>query len=127
MPPADTLSRDIAHLMAAIDAGDDTALPALADALEEAGSPMAEGLREAVTTAAVSPAGPAPYSWHALASVARGRTVGERLLATLPEDWHDRMRARHGNVANWSGYPTRSAAYLALAEALTPKEATYAR
>lgn len=37
---------DIEALFAAIDGGDDSALPPLADALEEAGDPRAAGVRE---------------------------------------------------------------------------------
>ena len=40
--------RDQAALCATIDAGDDSALPILADALEEASDPRAAGLRRLV-------------------------------------------------------------------------------
>ena len=43
-----TTTEDITRLCAAIDGGDDSALPILADALEEAGDPRAPGLRRAV-------------------------------------------------------------------------------
>jgi hypothetical protein len=80
---------DTGRLCAAIDAGDDSALPALADALEEAGDPRADGLRHVL--------GYWPGYWPEPARDGRG-------------GYTSNLSARHLETA------TRSAAFLALAD-----------
>lgn len=90
-----TATQDIAALCAAIDAGDDTAVSPLADAMEEAGDPRAAGLRlRHRSELKRSPKG----TWY-------------WLPPSWGSDWiPERLRY---------GHPSRSAAFLALAEALT--------
>lgn len=108
---------DYAALCAAIDAGDDTALGPLADCLEELGDPRAAGLRARNPYLAPRKGeGGAKWGWERYSAPRHTspfrylpRTVFERLppLSVI---------GRKGTPALW--YPTRSAAYLALAAAL---------
>jgi hypothetical protein len=98
-------------LCSAIDAGDDSALPILADALEEAGDPRADGVR-LVVAGRYEPArnGVGCY-W----------TEFDDEAGAIPAALFGRaIRLRLHRV--WTGstlhYDDRSAAYLALAEAL---------
>jgi hypothetical protein len=93
-------------LCSAIDAGDDSALPILADALEEAGDPRADGVR-LVVAGRYEPA--------------RNWTEFDDEAGAIPAALFGRaIRLRLHRV--WTGstlhYDDRSAAYLALAEAL---------
>jgi hypothetical protein len=121
-----TMSADALALCAAIDTGDDVALLALADAMEEAGSQLARGLRLVLVEKQLPLAGVNHYRWEGRVSPTDSTTgwgayvprqtldrmVGGTLCPeeSLPDDppewWH------------WREYPTRSAALLALAEAL---------
>jgi len=112
-----TMTSDFLALCAAIDAGDDSALPALADWLEEAGDPRAAGLRRFAHRPALEiDAQPCRmaglWAWHILSDEYVGCLAREVFL---------RLR-KAGHGVQWAGkralYPTRSAAYLALAEAL---------
>ncbi len=106
----------VVALCAAIDAGDDTALPALADALEEAGKEAA-GLRFAHANRK-SPNGSlmrtGPYCWPYCWFFARKRS-----WAGMHPDRHTIVIAPPKKSGWGPNYPTRSAAYLALAAALT--------
>lgn len=115
----------VAALLWAIDDGDDSALPILADALEEAGDARGQGLRGV----SVDPffGGPNRRDGAEGWFFARGagllaghceptfdRLAGELVeMDTLAKDGsaHERHPCRR--------YPTRSAAFLALAQALT--------
>jgi hypothetical protein len=137
----DTLAPDlraaIAALCAALDAGDDSALYALADALEEAGDPRAAGLRAVRLSPAAchlprgdgarcywqpGPINPADPCWGGVPPPPHA----------VPRDLFARLLANpHLGVARHAGgwpvqvyYPSRSAAYLALAEALAEEAAT---
>ena len=113
------LSSDIAQLCLVIDAGDDSALPALADALEEAGDARAAGMRHDIV----------PSHWGREASFSCGchrcpahqgsvpLETYARLPGVIPE-W-ERIHADGQVAGNLVSYPTRSEAYLALAEALS--------
>ncbi len=140
------LSLDAAALCAAIDAGDDTALAPLADALEEAGDGRAAGLRRLddpsilLDNGAARPTSSASgWSWwlrvtqmdvpqyrreigwsiaivlgrHSLPPAVFDRLIGGELTV-----WDDVYGATHKSRT----YLRRSAAYLALAEALTETE-----
>lgn len=106
---------DLAALCAAIDAGDDSALLPLTDLLEEIGDPRAAVLRGSLPHEQPLRG---PNSW-----VIESRFLPRRVWGRLgggsgvtnnlpePDGGHPGGLIRH--------YPTRSAAYLALAEALT--------
>jgi hypothetical protein len=127
------LEQSIAGLCAAIDAGDDSVLPILADALEDAGDPRADGLR------LVGDRQPERNTWianiDADAPLQEGsplwlwrRTRPLRARAGHPERLAPRLFERLPHPAsNYVAqlgrdhvrpYPTRSAAYLALGAAL---------
>lgn len=103
-----------AALCAALDAGDDTALPILADALEEADSPLSAGLRAIP---------PDARPLHSLDRTWRWFSAGwwEDDRSTVAEAVFNRLPAGSPG-ATWRDYPTRSAAFLAIAEALTAQE-----
>lgn len=114
-------AHDIAALCAAIDAGDDSALPVLADALEEAGDGRAKGLRDILWYGDIMPIrrnglyAETLWAWEPT----RGR--GPHLPHRVRRSWFDRLPPLNapGRVqAPAMTYPTRSAAYLALAAAL---------
>lgn len=119
-----TMTPDILALCAAIDAGDDTALLALADALEEAGDPRAAGLRSVGDRwpADIRYGGPAWAFWGGSPSPSRDNAWHD---SHLPAWQIGRMlrAVGHAGEAMHTGvgvrYPTLSAAFLALAEALT--------
>jgi hypothetical protein len=107
--------RDLAALTAALDAGDDTALPALADALEEA-----ELRRAGAAPPEARPDVPGCYrwGWRRDGEASPPGAIFARLLrwrvAIAILDYEPRLSVQGG----WVGYPSRSAAFLALSEAL---------
>lgn len=114
------ITTDHTALLAAIDAGDDSALPTLADLLEERGEVRAAGLRSLIGSGRQ----PGRYSerpvsspWYWSAAEAARQTPEE-----IP--WHAMglLRGvgwdRYEDGVWWVCYPTRSAAFLALARAL---------
>ena len=113
-----TMTPDILSLCAAIDAGDETALVALADALEEAGDPMAAWLRVVIADRYE----PAIFSdTHKIAFWLR---VPDDPPGTLERSYLDfaifhRLPRRGAKYVTdqYIGY-SLSAAYIALAEAL---------
>lgn len=147
-----TLTADIAALCAAIDQGDDEALPALADAMEDAGDPRAAAIRRMTAHGPRWERDYRPAKCEADRTHARrnGRdgwgwlsdeymTPGGVMSARVDVAVYRRLAgrgctpfARHGgpdNVAFLHSvrakvYPTRSAAYLALAEALAKEGAS---
>lgn len=152
-----TTTQTITDLCALIDAGDDSLLPILADALEDAGDGRAAGLRMFAwksatgdpdyTPAAVdferrgtpTPSGNLYHINMAASPHRRGEAIWwegregytahclvRAVFARLPNppsDWYVRDACRHRYVygSEFGGmiFPTRSAAYLALAAALT--------
>lgn len=125
-------SDTIAALCAAIDAGDDGALPILADALEGAGDPRAAGLRRIMAFGRLlAPRRlggnvSAEHRWH------WREMLGEPILPhDLRRDhwqgaWCAGLHAANDYFAvtgrrreNRLYYPTRIAAYLALAAAMS--------
>ena len=142
----DTLARDIAALLFAVDAGDGesrpvladamndwetlsaAALPALADALEELGSPRATGLR-AVIALDTHPV-PDQKAWHLRAHYYYWHTdrtwrregPGGPAPKLLAEGVFERIDMGVAGYVFGACYETKLAAYLALAEALTPEE-----
>jgi hypothetical protein len=110
------LSRDIAHLRQLIDDGDDTALPILADAMEEAGDPRADGLR------LVGDRKPLVTGWATWYHDANGNDG----VSALPyrRVWL-RIETRRAAYVSDSciSFRSRSIAYLALAEALVTEPA----
>lgn len=117
----DTLTRDIQSLCRLIDAGDDSVLPILADALEETGRPHG-GLRDT----------------DRLPRAQYGYFSSEGILVNLSSpEWHWdngrpsrhrysvgrrqflRLRGGECRYGDSRAYPTRSAAFLALAAALS--------
>ena len=115
-----TLTHDIRALLAAIDAGDDTALGPLSDALEESGEKLAAGLRR-IEAGRDGPDlntdCPADRCW--------GWYAEAELMGVHPLDdavWDRLSRARPVVEGGWVGYPTRSAAFLARGGAATEGE-----
>jgi hypothetical protein len=102
----------VAALLAAIDAGDDGALPILADALEEADDPLVAGAR--LIGDARPWAGHEVFAWlrwiPSPNSCPSGGFVSQHVF--------DRLRGQKRRTANYVYYHTRSAAYLALARTL---------
>lgn len=119
-----TFARAFLALTAAIDAGDDSCLPVLADWLEEAGCQTQRSWRIIADASAFRPCPPCeaiPHGWSwrdawnwAWEGDGRGRLHSEfydRLCAQpMPRDENRR--------GLYITYPTRSAALMALAEAL---------
>lgn len=121
----DTLTFDALALCAAIDGGDDTALPILADWLEEAGDARAAGMRLAGRH---RPQLLHPPFLRSASDLYCWLPPDERpdrnlLPCVLPAHVYARLmppatsRLSHRVLAR--AYPTRSAAFLALAEALS--------
>lgn len=116
---------DALSLLAAIDAGDCSALPILADALEEAGDARTAGLLRLV--GAREPfsvgvgRGPEPYAWYEgrddLADRQPSYYLPCLLFRQLPPS-----ECQLGPGAEGRYYRTRSAAFLALALALEEVE-----
>jgi hypothetical protein len=123
-----TATDTIAALCRAVDKGDGSVLPILADALADDDDPRAEGLREAAA--------------HAVPRSDYGRWTWQESVSSDPAAWHEvrnevvpaavyarlsggRVRnrrsyvGRNGWVVANRNYRSRSAAYLALAEALS--------
>jgi hypothetical protein len=116
------LTPDALALLAALDAGDDGVLPILADLFEEAGDGRAAGLRRLAgryrPAWAYRPGGVAGGGWrraNRLAPDAAPHALPGYLWDALPEC--GRWLEYAGGEA-WYKYPTRSATFLALAEAL---------
>lgn len=111
------LSRDLAALTAAIDAGDDIALPMLADVLEEMGDARAAGLRRVGNR---SPG----WERHAVGRLHWWQRAPSkrylRILCTVPAKTFARLQTEPKYVAGeLRYYRARTAAFLALAAALT--------
>lgn len=118
-----TLTSDITALCLALDAADEAdvahLLAAMADAMEEAGDGRAAGLRDNLAWApypAYRPATAPDGAWH----WHRGRMeLRERgFVWHIPEHVFDRLPGVATGDVIWLS-PTRSAAFLALAEALS--------
>ncbi len=124
-----TDATDLARLLAALDDGDDSMLPIVADLLEEAGDQRAVGLRRVAGWHAYTgfqphlreaPVAGEPRIWGWIPNLPGNEKYAYGLLKPAV---FSRLR---DNV--WPGipegryYPTRSAAYLALAAALTPSQ-----
>lgn len=110
-------------ICAAIDAGEDSALPYLTDWLEEHGDPRAKEMRD---IARLALSGSPDYtqtrddnSWiaHPAEGVRNNYPTAHRLA------WDVWLKLPGRGDGQWAGkkssYPTRSAAFLALAEALS--------
>lgn len=113
-----TLTPDIRTLCAAIDAGDDTALLALADAMEEGGDGRMVGVRKAILCGYV----PMIYSWCREGNYPTYTGFTPSPGSIVPAKVWDRLtgwRSRNGSLT--ACYYSRSAAFLALAEALASK------
>jgi|ERR1700733_1332669 len=130
-----TFTTDLTHALAAItaavDAGDDSPLTdgVWADLLEETGDSRAAGLRRAVAYAqahadAASGWGKASsgYGWRQTASNSWTGAVEPRIFDRLPEPEEPGFRHIWNDV-DMVIYPTKTAAFLALAAALTPETA----
>ena len=120
-----TMTTEITHLLAALDAGDDSVLPILADALEEAGDPRAAGLRRVGDRRPWALWDRWRWLWGALDAGLGAPVTPESLAAVLEKPIWDRLQGdRPGPEQGWSDsarfveYDTASAALLALAEAL---------
>ncbi len=116
------LALDIAALCAAIDAGDDAVLPILADALEEAGDALAVGLRLAAEYAGLlgcnDPDSRRQPEWGWYDIDFADSSTEDALWCRL---WHAapcHILGSEGD-ASMTLHPTRSLAFLALAEALS--------
>lgn len=122
--PTDTLDPlSLPHargLLAALDAGDDGALLPLADMLEECGDPRAAGLRRHL-------AGPTCRAVPARVLLVPGKVMRwgwqhgySTRHAVGADPWESLVRAGGADYrwGDWLVYPSRSAALLALAEAL---------
>ncbi len=108
---------DIDAICVAIDGGDDVAILILADALEEAGDQRWLGLRTVVTTGNR----PAIYYDNTAAwtrDVGAECCVGVEVFIHLPPGVDGCLPHATHVAGNTVWYPTRSAAYLALAAAL---------
>lgn len=106
------MTPDIAALRVAIDEGDNDTLPILADALEEAGDRLAQGVRLCRHVWLCTDSDESPQQWRIGLGKPEGE-VGEYFVgySNLRVDWQ--------RIGGWGQYyPSRSAAYLALAEAL---------
>ncbi len=110
---------DVAALCRAIDDGDDTALPILADALEEAGDERVRGMGSVCVLYPAKMPSRIGGLWHWYKHNPRRAYLGHHLIARV----FDRLPpldvpGREGTYA--MHYPSRSAAFLALATALLP-------
>ena len=112
-----TILDDIAMLCRVIDAGDDSALAPLADALEEAGDARAAGLRR-TEKHLPRPYGPRYWCWLAASGCERVNAQPDD-ADVLDDDLFARLRDVWSPVPHHAVYDTRSEALLALAEALT--------
>ena len=97
------MTTDLAALLAALDRGDDSALPAIADWIEEAGDRQPHEKEEGCVPAWLVDSGP-----------------GQRRPEPI-EGWYGWWYEYTRGVIVDS-YPTRRAAYLALAAALVPSQ-----
>ncbi len=108
------LADPVAVLRAVIDAGDDSALTALADALEETGDARAAGVRLIDGQKPDELYDESGWVWLSQPGCPTG--LSQRVFGGLVEDEEERRNDQERI------YPTRSAAFLALAEALTESE-----
>lgn len=119
-----TTTDTVRRLCAALDAGDDAVLPILADALEDAGEDvLAAGLRLVCVPWSGCRKRPrhvrGSWGWRCDPRKRRAADlVSADIAARLPARWAGATIPDHGYSTH--RYPTRSAAYLALAAALTP-------
>lgn len=135
------MTPDMSAMCLAIDDGDDSALPDLADALEEAGDKRAEGLRRICPDSRFRclawPArfvfhGPSrrwSWGWIDGSHPPHGADASTFFRSQLAESIYRRLLGRSAShtfapsasaytASRAKVYPTRSAAYLALAAAL---------
>lgn len=116
-----SITPDITALCAALDAGDDSALGPLADALEEAGDPRAAGMPPAIDawrdTRPDWNDGPDETRWGWWEECDDSHAGGWAQYAILTRSEFAALPGQESRP-HWKGYPSRSAAYLALAEAL---------
>lgn len=117
-----TTTTDYAALCAAIDAGDDGALLPLADWLEETGDPRAAGMRRASAFRAGHWLGlkDGPAHWCSLGSNPQRSGLDDEVFDRLAGGEVHVTEQRRYEQFRQRVYPSRSAAYLALEEALTP-------
>lgn len=109
-----TLESAITGLCLAIDEGDDTLLPILADALEDADDPRAAGLREIIRLRKRPPKFQLPGG-----AVAFGWQNGSGHEWSVGGECWSRLRMSWDHIwGDWLIWWTRSAAFLALAAAL---------
>lgn len=114
-----TDTADFAALCAAIDEGDDGQLPILADWLNDAGDPRAGGAAEVLSRLAAHPPGQITSDWVGARRTACrrcGHYGATHLISVAGDDghwWEEAVCILCGRME-----PTRSAAFLALAEAL---------
>ena len=119
---------DALALLVAIDAGEDDCLPILADLLEEMGDPRATGLRRlrdakepdgCEQIAPFAGADSSPYGWtrHGAAVSDAARHWPHAIRISVFERIQGGSERRHQSIAE-KRFPSRSAAFLALAEAL---------
>lgn len=116
-----TMTLDITALCNAIDAGDDVAIAVLADALEEAGDPLATGLRLATVYHPDDSDAYWGYQWWDNAGTGHGAAeVTPDIMDRLKESvqYPNGVGTGPGWCDRFAYYGTRSAAYLALAEAM---------
>lgn len=114
----------VAGLRAAIDAGDESLPPILADALEDQGDPRAPWLRRIARNhrlrPAASTAGAGGAYWFLRTNLRLPRAsyhLGVRLFNQLPLPQPPGYDGRNSAVQPYLRYPSASAALLALAEA----------
>ncbi len=120
-----TMTTDIRNLCAAIDAGDDSAILPLADALEEAGDVRAAGLRQFASSGRKPSDGWGNGSrsrWYLCNGVSEMHSQKYHAIAApvyrrveVGETW---ARSGHVIAGEYLEWDSRSAAILALAEAL---------
>ncbi len=115
-------SPDAVALRTAIDQGDDSAMPALADLLEEVGDPRADGLRRVLQRmrCPYGVGGSVEAGWTRTARVADDGGWSGFLLDAIPADTFARLPSgrRVRTEIDRVGFLSRSAAFLALAEVL---------
>jgi hypothetical protein len=114
---AGSLTRDLQALYAALDSGDDSVLPILADALEESGDPLAASMRGSFLhkrPELVLPNPGADCRWGWQIGYGQRHNVARNNKKVLAALSLHLLQTRWGD---WFLFPTRSWAYMALAEA----------
>ena len=104
---------DYDHLIAAIDAGDDSAIAALADLMEERGDPLAAPLRVVIAGRYRPGTGESGRAWWT-----RGRRYSSEYRDRVTNKAFRRLAGEEVTDSRSRFFPSRSAAYLALAGAL---------